>query len=130
MAGYYRKFCPIFSPISDPLTQLLKKNQKFVWSDDCEESFLKLKTILKSSPVLQAPDFYSLFKLAVDAIDAAAGAVLLQEGNDDIDHPICYFSREFNKNQKNYSTVEKECLTVLCVYLLKQYINNQITHTS
>ena len=47
---------------------------------------MKLKAILKSSPVLQAPDFYSQFKLAVDASDAA---VLLQEGNDGIDHPIC-----------------------------------------
>ena len=76
MGGYYRKFCPNFSTIIEPLTQLLKKNQKFVWSDDCEKSFVKLKAILKSSPVLQAPDFYSQFKLAVDASDAAAGAVL------------------------------------------------------
>ena len=45
-------------------------------------------------------------KLAVVASDAAAGAVLLQEGDDGIDHPICYFSRKFNKNQRNYSTVE------------------------
>ena len=92
MAGYYRKFCPNFSTINEPLTQLLKKTRKFVWSDDCEESFVKLKAILKSSPVLQAPDFHSQFKLAVDASDAAAVAVLLQEGNDGIDHPICYFS--------------------------------------
>ena len=85
MAGYYRKFCPNFSTISEPLTQLLKKTRKFVWSDDCEKSFVKLKAILKSSPVLQAPDFHS--QLAVDASDAAAGAVLLQEGNDGILRP-------------------------------------------
>ena len=64
---------------------------------------------MKSSPILQAPDFYSQFKLAVDGSNAAAGAVLLQEGSDGIDHPICYFSRKFNKNQRNYSNVEKEC---------------------
>ena len=63
---------------------------------------------MKSSPVLQAPDFCSQSKLAVDASDAAAGAVLLQEGNDGIDHPICYFSRKFNKNQRTYSTVFDE----------------------
>ena len=102
MAGYYRKFCPNFFTISEPLTQVLKKTHKFVWSDDCEKSFVKLK----------APDFYSQFKLAVDASDAAVGDVLSQESNDGTDHPICYFSKKFNKNQRNYSTVEKECLAL------------------
>ena len=78
----------------------------FVWSDDCEKSFVKLKAILKSF-VLQAPDFYSQFKSAVDASDAAVGVVWLQEGSDGIDHPISYFSRKFYKNQRNYSTVDK-----------------------
>ena len=127
MAGYYRKFCPNFSTISERLTQLLKKTRKFVWSDDCEKSFVKLKAILKSSPVLQAPDFYSQFKLAVDASNAAAGAVLLQEGNDGIDHPICYFSRKFNKNQRNYSTVEKECLALI---LALQHFEVYVTSSS
>ena len=99
MSGYYSRFCPNFSTISEPLTQLLKKNQTFIWSDDCENSFVKLKSILKSSPVLQEPDFYSQFnsqfKLAVDASDVATGAVLLQEGNDGIDHSTCYFSRKY-----------------------------------
>ena len=76
MAGYYWKFCPNFSTISEPFTQVLKKNQKFIWSDDFEKSFVKLKAILKSSPVLQVPDFCSQYTLAVDASDAAAGAVL------------------------------------------------------
>ena len=107
MAECYRKFCPNFSTISEPLTQLLKKNQKFVWSDDCEKPFVKLKAILNSSSVLQTPDFCSQFKLAIYASYAAAGAVLLQEGSDGIDHPICYFSRKFNKNQRNNPTVEK-----------------------
>ena len=127
MAGYYRKFCPNFYTISEPLTQLLKKTRKFVWSDDCEKSFVKLKAILKSSPVLQAPDFHSMFKLAVDASDAAAGAVLLQEGNDGIDHPIGYFSRKFNKNQRNYSTVEKECLALI---LALQHFEVYVTSSS
>ena len=35
MAGYYRNFCLNFSDIAAPLTNLLSKKVKFVWTDDC-----------------------------------------------------------------------------------------------
>ncbi|KAL5011240.1 hypothetical protein ScPMuIL_011677, partial [Solemya velum] len=110
MAGYYRKFCQNFSVIAAPLTALLKKNVKFVWSDECKSAFEKLKAILSNSPVLTAPDFNKQFKLFVDASDIGVGAVLMQEDSEQIDHPICYFSKKFDKHQRNYSTIEKECL--------------------
>ena len=113
MAGYYRKFCPNFSTITELLTRLLQKKVKFMWTEDCQKSFDCLKAMLKSAPVLSAPDFNLPFKLAIDASDVAAGAVLLQEDKDGIDHPVCYFSKKFNKSQKNYSTVEKECLSLV-----------------
>ena len=42
-----------------------------------------------------------------------AGAVLLQSDDENIEHPICYFSKKFNVHQKNYSTIEKECLALI-----------------
>ena len=41
MAGYYRKFCNNFSIIVEPLTNLLGKRVKFIWTDNCQESFEK-----------------------------------------------------------------------------------------
>jgi hypothetical protein len=125
MAGFYRKFCKNFSLISAALTNLLKKKDtKFVWNDKCDKSFEQLKAILKNSPVLLAPNFEKEFKLAVDASDVGAGAVLLQEGDDGVDHPVCYFSKKFEKHQKNYSTIEKECLAlVLALNHFDVYLN-------
>ena len=113
MAGYYRKFCINFSVIAEPLTNLLGKRVKFIWTDNCQKSFEKLKAILKSAPVLLAPRFDKEFKLAVDASDVGAGSVLLQEDDNGNDHPVCYYSKKFNKHQRNYSTVEKECLSLI-----------------
>ena len=125
MAGYYRKFCKNFSGIAEPLTNLLKKSTKFKWNDKCQDAFDRLKAILKSAPVLLAPDFDKCFKLAVDASDVGIGAVLLQEDNNGIDHPVCYFSKKFNKHQKNYSTVEKECLAlILAIQQFEVYLTS------
>ena len=89
------------------MTQLLRKDSKFVWTEQCQSVFEKLKAMLQNAPVLSAPDFNRPFKLAVDASDVAAGAVLLQEDQGG------HFSRKFNKHQRNYSTMEKECLALV-----------------
>ena len=114
IAGYYRRFCPNFSTITEPLTRLLNKREKFVWCDKCQKAFQKLKALLNSAPVLlTAPVFNAPFKLAIDASDVAAGAVFLQEDKDGVDHPVCYFSKKFSQSQRNYSTIEKECFALV-----------------
>lgn len=92
MAGCYIKFCKNLSDIAEPLRNLLKKGKSFVWSFQCQTAFDKLKAVLKSAPILLAPDFGKSFSLAVDASDIAAGAVLLQSDSEGVDHPVCYFS--------------------------------------
>lgn len=113
MAGYYRSFCRNFSSVVHPLTSLLSPSRAFVWSPECQHSFDSVKALLCSTPVLAAPDFALPFKLEVDASAVGAGAVLLQEDKNHVEHPVCYFSRKFNKHQCNYSTIEKEALALL-----------------
>ena len=102
MAGYYRKFCKNFSVVALPLTNLLKKKVNFIWSEACNDAFNNLKAILWSAPILKAPDFNKEFKLAVDASDYGAGAVLMQCNDDSIEFPVCYYSKKFNVHQVNY----------------------------
>ena len=110
MAGYYRNFCLNFSDIAAPLTNLLSKKVKFVWTDDCQMAFDKVKLLLQKSPVLKSPDYEKPFKLIIDSCDVGTGSVLVQEASDGLDHPVSYFSKKFLKYQKNYSVVEKETL--------------------
>ena len=52
MAGYYRKFCNNFFLCYD---KLMSQKVKYVWTDDCQKYFDKLKAKLKSAAVLLAP---------------------------------------------------------------------------
>jgi hypothetical protein len=56
LAGYYRRFILDFSKIAKPMTRLLQKDEKFVWTPKCEEAFHTLRTLLTSAPVLAQPD--------------------------------------------------------------------------
>ena len=42
LAGYYRRFIPNFSKITKPLTQLLKKDIPFKWSEDQKKMHLTI----------------------------------------------------------------------------------------
>ena len=88
MVGYYGRFCPNSAAVAEPLTQLLSKRVKFIWSERYDKAFEEPKAMLQGAPILRAPDFKFPFKLAVDASDVAAGAVLLQEDGQGVGHPV------------------------------------------
>ena len=49
----------------------------------------------------------------------------MQEDESGVDHPVCYFSKNFSKCQKNYSTIEKECLAlILSIQHFEVYISS------
>ena len=50
-----------------------------MWSEECNQAFKLVKTMLATEPVLTAPDFTKPFKLSVDASDIGIGSVLEQE---------------------------------------------------
>ena len=55
LVGYYRRFVEGFSSIASPLTRFTQKEGTFNWSDECEVSFQKLKTLLTTASILTLP---------------------------------------------------------------------------
>jgi hypothetical protein len=43
LAGYYRRFIEGFSKITKPITKLLRKEKKFMWTPACDANFQELK---------------------------------------------------------------------------------------
>jgi hypothetical protein len=88
LAGYYRQFIENFSKIAKPMTDLLKKDKKFEWSEKAQESFQVLKTKLTTAPVLVLPDTSKDFVVFCDAFLQGLGCVLMQDG-----HVVAYASQ-------------------------------------
>ena len=75
--------------------------------------------------MLKAPDFRRPFGLAIDASDHGAGTVSLQTGDDDVKHPVAYFSKIFIIHKKNYYIIEKEALAlVLALQHFEVYVSS------
>ena len=82
------------------------------------QAFEKLKTAVASTPVLGLPDFEKPFEVNTDASDRAIGGVVVQEG-----HPIAFESRKLSDAEQNYSTHEKEMMTVVhCLGIWRVYL--------
>ena len=117
-AGFYRRFIKDFSAITRPLCTLLVKDVPFAWSQACEDTFAKLKTMLVSPPIMQSPNWNLPFEIMCDASDYAIGAVLGQR-EDKKAFVIYYASKTLDSAQANYTTIEKEFLAV--VFALEKF---------
>ena len=114
LAIYFLRFLPNFAHIVSVLTDLLRKNAHFHWSEKAETAFVEIKQKMVSSPILTTPHFDLPFLIACDCSNVALGACLFHI-IDDIEHPICYISQNVNNHQRNCSTIEKECYALLVV---------------
>ncbi|XP_060964053.1 uncharacterized protein LOC133033355 [Cannabis sativa] len=112
LAGYYRRFVEGFAKISTPLTELTRKNCKFVWTDKCEGSFQELKQRLITAPVLTLPKSDEKFVIYCDASKQGLGCVLMQSGK-----VIAYASRQLKEYEQRYPTHDIELAAV--VFALK-----------
>ena len=125
MAGYYRKYCDNFSVIAESMINLLSKRIKLIRLMIARRHLIYYKPYSRMS---QFSWHQILQKLAVDASDTGADSVLMQEDGNGVDHPVSYFSKKFNKHQKNYSTIEKECLSLILG--LQRFESNQTSLSS
>ena len=80
LTGYYRRFVEGFSRIVVPLSQLTRKNAKFVWTEKCKKSFQELKQRLVITLVLTIPNNLGGFVIYSDASRKRLSCVLMQHG--------------------------------------------------
>ena len=116
--NYYWKFIKHYAVVANLLNKLVsgenakKKNKKVEWTQECEESFQKLKNICTETPVLAYANYEKPFKLTTDASKKGLGAVLSQINEDGKERPVAFASRTLSKSEKNYTTHKLEFLAL------------------
>ena len=110
--NFHHKFIPHSATILDPLHNLLRKDVKFVWSIECQESFKKIKDLLCSKPILRIFDSELPIKIYTDASIKGIGAVLKQEDKNGDNKPVAYFSKKLTETQKKKKAIYLEGLAI------------------
>ena len=125
MANFYRKFVKDYAKIASPLTALLKKNQQFYWTSDCQNAFENLKDRLTTAPILTFPKMDKPFILSTDASEYSVGYILSQK-HDTREHVIAYGGRGLRGAELKWHITDKEALALVeGIQHFKHYQANQ-----
>ena len=117
--GYYRRFVQHYANLAAPLTQLLKKDVKFEWTQERQNAFEELKLRLIIAPIMTQPKWGEPWHVFTNASGFCIGLVLSQKDEYGKDHPVYYASRQLNHAERNYTTTEREALGL--VYACRKF---------
>ena len=81
---------------------------EFKWEMEQQKAFDEIKKVISREAILTFPDFSKPFHVFTDASDYQLGGVIMQENK-----PLAFYSRKLNSAQKNYTTGEKELLSIV-----------------
>jgi hypothetical protein len=112
--NFYRHFIPGFSHHARALFDLTMKDVRFIWGVPQEDSFMKLKELVTSAPVLILPNNNLPFRLEANGSGIATGVVLSQQNIDDNAwHPVAFLSKVLNPVERNYEIHDTEMLAII-----------------
>jgi hypothetical protein len=94
--------------ITNLITELQKKNKKFVWTEKCTKDFRRLKELLNISPILNVLDMDMKFLVCTDASKEGLGGVLMQDSR-----VISYILRKLRRPERNYAMHDLELLAIV-----------------
>ena len=109
MVNYLQKFAPHLSEMTQPLREMLKEENAFVWTETVHgKCFREIKEALTKAPVLKYFSPTEDIVLQCDASQSGLGACLMQSGQ-----PVAYASRSLTPTEVSYAQIEKEMLSIV-----------------
>ncbi|XP_076298593.1 uncharacterized protein LOC143217833 [Lasioglossum baleicum] len=122
---YYDRFLPNRAERLAPLYNATK-NEKFVWSKECQEAFNWLKNELIEPRVLAHYDPKVKLMLACDASSYGLSAILSHMYSDSTEKPLAYASKIIPENERHRAPMDKEAGAI--IFGLKKFHNYVFGH--
>ena len=109
LINWYREYVPLVATLAEPLHHLTRKEVPWVWSTECESSFVSLKNLLtREFQILEFPRWEQPFYLETDASSTGIGAILSQVNAEGRRVPIQFYSASINQAQMQYAAEKLE----------------------
>ena len=118
LCGFLHDNVQGFADLAAPLTELLKKDTKFIFGEKELRAWnlLKEQTLKASELAFFNPRFEG--RVYTDASDVGIGGVYTQINDKGEERPVKFLSRKLTLPEKKYDTVSKELLAI--VYVLQK----------
>ena len=107
MVNFVSIFCPELQKLLKPMYDLTRKGRQFIWGEEQQKAFDKIKHRLQRPPVLHLPDRHGRFQMYSDTSKFATGSVLYQIQNGQ-PRLIAYASKRMPEAANNCSITELE----------------------
>lgn len=112
LVTYVSKFIPDLSTVTFPLRSALKKDEKFVWTNEKQAAFDKIKELMCNTKVLAYFNPSDRTRLIADASPVGLGAVLIQFKNGE-PRVISFAAKSLTETERRYCQTEKEALALV-----------------
>jgi hypothetical protein len=90
-----------------------EERSPFTWTEKHWDALETLITLVTTAPVLTYPDLEKQFKLEVDTLAFAVGAILFQRDDNGCKRDVEYYSKALNTTERNYNIWDQEFLAVI-----------------
>ncbi|KAL0235477.1 hypothetical protein GEMRC1_003048 [Eukaryota sp. GEM-RC1] len=117
--NFIRDWIPNLASVLEPISNLLRKTNKNIWTSETESCFQEILKLISSNIPLNLPDPNDTILISTDA--SGLSGIIWEQTEDSLElplierktRPLCFYSKKFTDSQKNWPTIQKELYAIL-----------------